>query len=143
MEDLLDRITRFSQELRALEAELQWTNAQYFQTGDQNEIVDHLLSTGLGQNLKRAIDRLNHFLWCYIESVAGSPNTEAGNPNTEVDYAQQSSRLVQITDLLRLLHHSSCPLRDSLSAVEHAAMTVTRHANLERAQQRLSLGENA
>ena len=136
MEDLLDRITRFSQELRALEAELQWTGAQYFQTGDQNEIMDHLLSTGLGQNLKHAIDRLNQFLWCYIESVAGSPNTE-------VDYAQQSSRLVQITDLLRLLHHSSCPLRDSLSAVEHVAMTVTRHANIERAQQRLSLGENA
>lgn len=136
MEDLLHRITRFSQELRTFEAELHWTSSQHFETGDQDKIMDHLLSTGLGENLKRAVDRLNHFLWCYIESVAGSPNTER-------DYAQQSSRLVQITDLLRLLHHSSCPLRDSLSAVEHAAMTVTRHANVHGAQQRLSLGENA
>jgi hypothetical protein len=135
MEDLLDRITHFSQELRALEAELQWTSLQYCAPGDQDEVLDRLLSAGLGQNLKRAVDRLNHFLWCYIESVAASPNPE-------VDYAQQSSRLIQITDLLRLLHHSSCPLRDSLSAVEQAAMTVTRHANVDGLQQRLSLGES-
>ena|SRR5262249_37978742 len=136
MEDLLDRITRFSQELRALEAELQWTSSQYCQAGDQDQVVDRLLNAELGQNLKRAVDRLNHFLWCYIESAAASKHAE-------VDYAQQSSRLVQITDLLRLLHHSSCPLRDSLSVVEHAAMTVTRHANVEGPQQRLSLGESA
>jgi len=136
MEDLLDRITRFSHEIRALEAELQWTSLQYSSPADQDGMMDHLLSAELGQNLKRAVDRLNHFLWCYIESVAASPNTE-------VDYAQQSSRLVKVTDLLRLLHHSSCPLRDSLSAVEHAAMTITRHASIDGPQQGLSLGESA
>src|SRR5215467_9764200 len=132
MEDLMDRITHFSQELRAFEAELHWTSLQYSPGSDQDGVMDHLLTAELGHNLKRAVDRLNHFLWCYIESVAASLNTE-------VDYAQQSSRLVKVTDLLRLLHHSSCPLRDSLSAVEHAAMTVTRHASrVDRLQQGVS-----
>lgn len=118
MEDLSSQITRLSHELKALEVQLQWTSFQCCSPGDQERVLDRLLNAGLGENLKRAVDLLNHFLWCYIESVAAGPNAE-------VDYAQQSSRLAQITDVLRLLHHSSCPLRDSLSAVEHAAMTIT------------------
>jgi hypothetical protein len=32
--------------------------------------------------------------------------------------------------MLRLLHHSACPLRESLASIEHAAMTVTRSAEM-------------
>ncbi|HZD92720.1 MAG TPA: hypothetical protein VE133_00615 [Candidatus Sulfotelmatobacter sp.] len=80
--------------------------------------MDGLLSAGVAQDLKKTIDLLSHFLWCYIESAAASNNTD-------VDYAQQSSRLGEITGILRVLHHSCCPVKDSLAFVEHAAMTVT------------------
>ncbi|HKV94619.1 MAG TPA: hypothetical protein VJW20_18890 [Candidatus Angelobacter sp.] len=136
MEDLTNQIARLSQELKALETQLQWSSFQCCSPGDQEQLMDRLLNAGLGQNLKRTVDLLNHFLWCYIESVA------AGS-NAEVDYAQQSSRLAQITDVLRLLHHSSCPLRDSLAAVEHAAMTVTEHASQSRPPESLAWEKSA
>lgn len=139
MEDLTNQITRLSQELKALETQLQWSSFQCCSPGDQQLLMDRLLSAGLGQDLKRAVDLLNHFLWCYIESVAAGPNAE----NAGVDYAQQSSRLAQITDVLRLLHHSSCPLRDSLAAVEHAAMTVTEQASQPRPPEEVAWEKSA
>jgi hypothetical protein len=136
MEDLSSQITRLSHELKALELQLHWSNFQCCSPGDQDRVLDRLLNAGLGQDLKRAVDLLNHFLWCYIESVAAGPNAE-------VDYAQQSSRLAQITEMLRLLHHSSCPVRDSLAAVEHAAMTVTEQAAEARQQETFAWEKSA
>src|SRR5262245_50543800 len=136
MEDLTNQITRLTQELKALEAQLQWSSFQCCSPGDQDRVMDRLLNAGLGQNLKRAVDLLNHFLWSYIEAAAAGPNAE-------VDYAQQSARLVQITETLRLLHHSSCPVRDSLTAVEHAAMKVTDQANEVRQQEAFLWEESA
>lgn len=129
MEDLSSQIARLSQQLKTLELQLQWSNFQCCSPGDQERVMDRLVNAGLGQDLKRAVDLLNHFLWCYIESAAAGPNSNA------VDYAQQSSRLAQITETLRLLHHASCPVRDSLAAVEHAAMTVTDQAAEIRQQE--------
>src|SRR5262245_41256736 len=128
MEDLSNQITRLSQQLKGLELQLHWSNFQCCSPGDQERVMDRLVNAGLGQDLKRAVDLLNRFLWCYIDSVAGGCSSEV------VDYAQQSARLAQITETLRLLHHSSCPVRDSLSAVEHAAMTVTEQANSNEAR---------
>ncbi|HEY7402981.1 MAG TPA: hypothetical protein VIB39_05630 [Candidatus Angelobacter sp.] len=136
MEDLSNQITRLSHELKSLELQLHWSSFQCCNPGDQERVLDRLLNAGLGQNLKRAVDLLNHFLWCYIESVAAGPNAE-------VDYAQQSARLAQITDVLRLLHHSSCPLSDSLSAVEHAAITVTEQASETRPAETLAWEKSA
>ena len=82
--------------------------------------MDEFLNAGLGQDLRRAVDLVSQFLWCYIESAAAGVNAE-------VDYAHQSRRLEQVTELLRLLHHSSCPLKGTLGFVEHATMTVNRH----------------
>lgn len=136
MEDLSNQITRLSQELKSLETQLQWSSFQCCSPGDQEQLLDRLLNAGLGQNLKLAVDLLNHFLWCYIESVAAVPNAE-------VDYAQQSSRLAQITDVLRLLHHSSCPLRDSLAAVEHAALAITTQASQPRSPENMAWEKSA
>jgi hypothetical protein len=137
MEDLSSQITRLSHDLKSLELQLHWSNFQCCSPGDQDRVLDRLLNAGLGQDLKRAVDLLNHFLWCYIESVAAGPNADV------VDYAQQSSRLAQITETLRLLHHSSCPLRDSLAAVEHAAITVTEQAAEARQQETFSWEKSA
>lgn len=136
MEDFQDQLTRLSQELKAFQLQLQWKSFQCSSSRDQDLVMDNLLNAGLGQDLKRTVDLLSQFLWCYIEAAA------AGG-NAEVDYAQQSSRLGQITGILRELHHSSCPLKDSLAFVEHTAMTVAGHADVGRLQERLSLGKSA
>jgi hypothetical protein len=122
MEDITARIAHLTQELKSLQAQMQWTSFCTASPGDQDRILNHLLNAGLGHNLKRAVDLLSQFLWCYIESAAA--RTDA----TEAEYAQQSQRLGQATEMLRLLHHSACPLMESLPLIEHATMTVTRHA---------------
>jgi len=136
MEDISNRIAQLSQELKAFQVQLQWNNIQSSTPGDQERVMDHLLKAGLGNDLKRAVDLLSHFLWCYIESAAA-------NANADVDYTQQSWRLGQITETLRLLHHSACPLKDSLAFLEQTAMTVTRQVKAERLQERLPLEQTA
>src|SRR5579859_131433 len=137
MEDFSDRVVRLSQDLRAFQLELQGKNLSRSNPGDQDGLIDNVLDAGLGQDLKRTVDLLSQFLWCYIDSAAGS-NTDA-----DVDYARQSSRLGQITGILRQLHHSSCPLKDSLAFVEHTAMTLTSHVEVASRQKRRSLGKSA
>lgn len=137
MEDFSDRVARLSQDLRAFQLELQCKNVPRSNTGDQDGRIDHVLDAGLGQDLKRTVDLLSQFLWCYIDAAAGS------SLDNDVDYAQQSLRLGQITGILRQLHHSSCPLKDSLAFVEHTAMTLTSHVDVGTRQGRLSLGKSA
>lgn len=137
MEDLSDRIESITHELKALHLQLLWPKFQDANPGDQDRILNHLLNAGLGHDLKRAVDLLSQFLWCYIESAVARGNTEG------VDYAQQSLRLGQVTEMLRLLHHSACPLRESLASIEHATMTVTRNAEIPMVQKQLRVEKTA
>jgi hypothetical protein len=132
MEDLSNQINRLSQELRAFQLKLECNCS-----GDQEHVMDDLLNADLGQDLKKTVDLLNQFLWCYIESAA------ATDANADVDYARQSSRLGQITEILRALHHSSCPLKDSFASLEHAAMTIASHNGPSVPQQSLAMGKSA
>jgi len=122
MEDLSEQIENLTQELKALHAQLHWSTFQNADSGNQDRILNNLLNAGLGHDLKKAVDLLSQFLWCYIESAAARINAEG------VDYAQQSLRLSQVTEMLRLLHHSACPLRESLASIEQAAIAVARNA---------------
>jgi hypothetical protein len=122
MEDISDRITRLTQELRSLHSQLQWPSFHTANPDDQDRILDRLLNGGMGHELKRAVDLLSQLLWCYIESAAARTDAE------EVDYARQSLRLGQATEMLRLLQHLACPPLESLPWIEHATMTVTRQA---------------
>jgi hypothetical protein len=137
MEDISDRIESITQQLRALQSQLHWPRFQDADAVEQDRILNQLLDAGLGHDLKRAVDLLSQFLWCYIESAAARINAEG------VDYAQQSVRLGQVTEMLRLLHHSACPLRESLAFVEHATMTVTRQADPSGMQKQLTLERSA
>ena len=137
MEDISERIESITQQLRALQSQLHWPIFQDADAVDQDRILNQLLDAGLGHDLKRAVDMLSQFLWCYIESAAARINAEG------VDYAQQSLRLGQVTEMLRLLHHSACPLRESLAFVEHATMTVTRQVDPSGMQKQLTLEKSA
>lgn len=137
MEDLSNQITRLSQALKGFQLQLQWNSFQNSSPDDQDRAMDDLLNGDVGRDLKRAVDLLSHFLWCYIESAVA-------DAKEDVDYARQSSRLGQITEILRVLHQSSCPLKDSLSSLEQAAMTIAGHAGKNvHHRPRLSLGKSA
>src|ERR1051326_2146100 len=137
MEDLSDRIENITQELRALHRQLHWHRFQNADSGDQDRILNNLLDAGLGHDLKKAVDLLSQFLWCYIESAAARINADG------VDYAQQSLRLSQVTEMLRLLHHSACPLKESLASIEQATMAVARNAEGPVMRGRLTIEKSA
>ena len=135
MEDLSDRIENITQELRALHSHLRWAKFQDADSGDQDRILHNF--AGLGHDLKKAVDLLSQFLWCYIESAAARINEDG------VDYAQQSLRLTQVTEVLRLLHHSACPLKESLASIEQATMAVARNAETPVMHGRLTIEKSA
>ena len=135
MEDLSDRIENITQELRALHSQLRWAKFQDADSGDQDRILNNF--AGLGHDLKKAVDLLSQFLWCYIESAAARINEDG------VDYAQQSLRLTQVTEVLRLLHHSACPLKESLASIEQATMAVARNAEGPVMRGRLTIDKSA
>lgn len=137
MEDLSDQIENITQELRALHAHLRWSKFQNADSDDQDRILNNLLNAGLGHDLKKAVDLLSQFLWCYIESAAARTNADG------VDYAQQSLRLGQVTEMLRLLHHSACPLKESLASIEQATMTVARNADATGMHRQLTMEKTA
>lgn len=137
MEDLSDQIENITQELKALHAKLRWSAFQNADSSDQDRILNNLLNAGLSQDLKTAVDLLSQFLWCYIESAAARMNADG------VDYAQQSLRLGQVTQMLRLLHHSACPLKESLASIEQATMTVARNAEATAMFRQLTMEKTA
>ena len=137
MEDLSDQIENLTQELRALHAHLRWSTFQDADSADQDRILNNLLNAGLGHDLKKAVDLLSQFLWCYIESAAARINAEG------IDYAQQSVRLSKVTEMLRLLHHSACPLKESLASIEQATIAVARNTEAAAMFSRLTMEKTA
>src|SRR6476646_8267312 len=137
MKDISDRIESITHELKALHLQLLWPKFQDADPCDQDRILNHLLNAGLGHDLKRTVDLLSQFLWCYIESAAARTNAEG------VDYAQQSQRLGQVTEMLRLLHHSACPLKESLASIEQATMAVARNAEAAAMFRSLTMEKSA
>lgn len=137
MEDISNQIENITQELKALHVKLHWSTFRDADSGDQDRIFNNLLNAGLGQDLKKAVDLLSQFLWCYIESAAVRINAEG------VDYAQQSLRLGQVTEMLRLLHHSACPLKESLASIEQATMTVAHNAKATAMFRQLTMEKTA
>jgi len=137
MEDFSDQIENITQELQALHVKLRWSTFQNADSGDQDRILNNLLNAGLGHDLKKAVDLLSQFLWCYIESAAARINADG------VDYAQQSFRLTQVTEVLRLLHHSACPLKESLASIEQATMTVARNSEATVMHHSLTIEKSA
>lgn len=102
MKDLTSRIGRLTHELRALRLQLQWDSFENSTPKDRDKVVDQVVSTGLVSDLKTVVDEMNQFLWSYIDSAAR-------NSGPDVDFALQSARLNEVTEMLRLLRQTSCP----------------------------------
>lgn len=120
MKDTTDRVTRISNELRALLMQFEWNTFENSTAGEQHQILTGILDRGLIEDLRETIDQLSVFLWRYIESASD-------DCDEEVDYALQNERLRRITEVLRLLHRSSCPSQDPLAFVDRVTESVDRH----------------
>ena len=132
----LDRVTRVTEELRALLAQLQWKTFQSSSPGDKTQILNDLLNSCLVEELKTALDQLNRFLWCYINSAA------AANSIVEADDELQSRRLEQITRTLRTLNKSASPYDDPSAFVERVMASVDQHLETHN-QRELALERSA
>jgi hypothetical protein len=112
-------VARITKELRALSTQFHWHAFQKSSPGEQTQILNGLLNSGLVEDLRTTVDDLSQFLWRYIESAAA-------NPDQEADYDLQNERLTRITEMLRLLHRSSCPSQDPLAFVDRVTKSVDR-----------------
>lgn len=136
MRDLSDQIDQLTGELRSLRLQLQWSTFKHSSRQDQDSILDSLLNAGLVEHLRTVVDQFSHLLWCYIESAAA-------NADPNVDFALQSKRLDQVTEMLRLLRHSSCPTPEQLEFVANVTRTVDRHLQNRDGKEAPHLGQTA
>lgn len=113
-----DRVSRVTEDLRALLAQLQWTTFERSSPDARTQILNDLLNSCLVEELKTALDQLSGFLSCYINSAA------AANSIQEADDQLQSRRLEQITRALRTLHKSEGPPGNPSAFVERVMASV-------------------
>jgi len=119
MRDLSQSIGRLTQELRELRLQLQWTNSQPARTGEHSQVLNHVLGATLVPDLTDVVEQITQFLWRYIDSAA--------RPAAEADFALQSQRLEQATEMLRRLRCSSPkPAEDPAAFVSRVTKIVDR-----------------
>ena len=121
MRDTSERIVRITEELRALQAQLQWSTFQKSSRDDKTQILNGLLNSGLIEDLKTVVDHLSRFLWCYINSAA------AAHSILESDCESQGKRLGQITEMLRTLGRPAFAGEDLTGFVDRITASVDQH----------------
>ena len=109
MDDICARIRRITNDLNALEMELEWSKIEDAGPEEQGRLLDEILSLELVGEFKAAVDKMRHLLWCYIESVARTGRYS-------VDYGLQTHRLQRVTEMLQLLRSGGTPELASLPA---------------------------
>jgi hypothetical protein len=68
MEDISARIQRVTEDLRAIQQELNWAAIQPQEDPEQDELERRITLESL-QMLKTALDQMRHFLWFYFQVV--------------------------------------------------------------------------
>jgi hypothetical protein len=120
MRDISRQMEHLTQKLRELRLQLQETNSQPTGAGDYSGMLNQVLGATLVPDLTDLVNQLSQFLWQYIDSAA--------RPGKEVDFAVQSKRLEQATEMLRRLHFASSPIlaENSVAFVARITQTVDR-----------------
>ena len=67
MEDMNVRIQRITEDLRAIQQELNFTAMQAPDDPEQSELTGEFSNLDALENLKSAIDQMRHFLWFYFQ----------------------------------------------------------------------------
>jgi hypothetical protein len=68
MDDMSARIQRVTDDLRAIQQELNWAAIQPQEDPEQEDLDKRIRLEGL-QTLKTALDQMRHFLWFYFQVV--------------------------------------------------------------------------
>jgi hypothetical protein len=116
-------LARITKELRDLSTQFRWSAFENSSPSDQTQILNGLLNGSSVEDLRITLDCLSQFLWSYIEFAAEESGLKADCATREL----QNERLLRITEMLRLLHRSSCPSQDPLAFVERATRSVDRY----------------
>jgi hypothetical protein len=120
MDDISLRVARVTTEVQALLVGLCWNDFENSSFQSQGLILNTLLNSTLVEDLRMTFDQLSHFLWFYIEFAAADSMPDA-------DYELRHKRLRRITEMLRVLHRSSCPSENPLAFVERVMASVDQH----------------
>ncbi len=131
MRDTCERVARITKELRALSTQFHWSSFETSSLSDQTQLLDGLLNGSLVEDLRATVDYLSQFLWHYIDFAAADPGLDAAA------YELQNERLLRITEILRLLHRSSCPAQDPLAFVDRITRSVDRHLQMAKEEELL------
>ena len=133
MSELSTRIQRVTEDLRAIQAELDAAAQPSATSTDRERIMDELLQLNLMGEFKAAVDHMRLLLWSYIEA------SSAHNPNS-VERTLQSVRLQRVTEMLKILQPgmqeasmATAPEAQSFFDVIHkiAHSTMDRHDKTE------------
>ena len=106
MEDMNVRIQRITEDLRAIQQELNFAAMQAPDDPEQSELVGEISNVTALENLKSAIDQMRHFLWFYFQVLNNEsdvrermrqalPSSKENNsdPNDELNFLTQKAFL--------------------------------------------------
>jgi hypothetical protein len=140
MDDVCARIRRITTELNALGEDLEWASVRSRSEAHQDAVLDELLKADLVSDFRAAIDRMRHFLWCYVEAAASNGG------RCDVDYALQGHRLRRVTEMLQLLRAAGSPelasMPEGRTFFEHVTAMVEEY-RMEPEQQPRGKGKAA
>jgi hypothetical protein len=94
LRDIGDRVRRITQDLKALQIELQ-ISAERDVTGATSELLQNYQGEEMLLEFKRSVDRMRHVLWLYVESAAAQQSP----------VVDRSDHLKNVTEMLRRLGH--------------------------------------
>src|SRR5262245_32023701 len=101
MTNIARQVEHLTQQLRQIRFPLQHASPHPRSAGEYSRMLGQVLGPSLVPDLTQLVNQLTHFLWQYIDSAASPPR--------DVDFALQSKRLEQATEMLRRLHFASSP----------------------------------
>lgn len=90
-----ERIRRVTDDLRAIQQQLDAASRRDLTAAPQTELIDDLLNFELVKEFKSAVDNMRYILWGYIEA--------ASHTGGDVDLAVQNVRMQRTTEMLRVL----------------------------------------
>ena len=111
MEDMNVRIQRITEDLRAIQQELNFAAMQAPDDPEQSELVGEISNVNALENLKSAIDQMRHFLWFYFQVL----NNES-DVRERMRQALPSSTVTSLLPWIQESSRAACRLRHARAA---------------------------
>jgi hypothetical protein len=94
MADLTTRIRRVTEDLQAIQSELNTAAHSHAAAQERERVMRELAATDLLHEFKGAVDHMRHLLWSYIESAQKSE---------DVQRTLERVRMRRVTEMLKVL----------------------------------------